>query len=64
VEWSPEAAAPIDLLFLAYARWSGARGEPVLAKDKVLAWLTEKGATVCTSTYSQVTTVQGVRVTA
>jgi hypothetical protein len=64
LEWDAQAAVPVDVLFLAYARWSGAHGEPVLAEAPVLAWLTEKGATVCTGTYSQVTTVQGVRVLA
>jgi hypothetical protein len=63
LEWQESAAAPIDLVFVSYARWAASRGEPVLAEDRVLAWLTARGATVRTGAYSQLTTVQGVRVT-
>jgi hypothetical protein len=37
-------------------------GEPVLAEDQVLAWLTAHGATVQTGPLSHVTAVQGMRV--
>jgi hypothetical protein len=45
-------------------RWCAARGEAVLAEDRVLAWLTAHGATVKTGPLSQVTSVAGVRATA
>jgi hypothetical protein len=35
LEWDAQAAAPIDLLFLAYALWCASHGEPVLAEDHV-----------------------------
>jgi hypothetical protein len=62
LEWAVDAAAPLDVVYLSYARWCAAHGEPVLAEEKVLSWLTKKGATVSTGTYSQLRTVQGVRV--
>jgi hypothetical protein len=62
LEFDPQAAVPMDLLLLAYMRWSAACGEPVLAEAQVLAWLTAHGATVHTGPLSQVTTVAGVRV--
>jgi hypothetical protein len=43
-------------------RWCAARGEPVLAEEPVLAWLSARGASVRTSTVSAFTVVQGVRV--
>jgi hypothetical protein len=39
-----------------------AHGEPVLAEEKVLAWLTQHGATVRTGSLSHITAVEGVRV--
>jgi hypothetical protein len=62
LEWDAQAAVPIDLLFLAYARWCASHGEPVLAEDHVLAWLTQHGATVRTGSVSRITAVKGVRV--
>jgi hypothetical protein len=62
LEWDAQAAAPIDLLFLAYARWSAAYGAPVLAEDHVLARLTAHGATVRTGSVSRITAVEGVRI--
>jgi hypothetical protein len=62
LEWTAEAAAPIDLLYMAYAHWAAARGEPLLPEAQVLAWLEQRGARVTTAPLSQVTTVQGVRV--
>jgi len=62
LEWDAQAAAPIDLLFLAYARWCAAHGEPVLAEANVLAELTAHGATGRTGPLSHVTDVLGVRV--
>ena len=62
LEWDAQAAAPIDLLFLAYARWCASYGEPVLAEEKVLAWLTGHGATVSIGPVSHITAVEGVRV--
>jgi hypothetical protein len=62
LEWDAQAAAPIDLLFLAYARWCASHGEPVLAEDRVLAWLTAHGATVRTGSVSRIMAVEGVRV--
>jgi hypothetical protein len=62
LEWDAQAAAPHDLLFLAYARWSAAYGAPVLAEDQVLTWLIAHGATVRTGALSHVTAVAGVRV--
>jgi hypothetical protein len=63
LQWDPQAAVPVDLLFVTYARWCAARGEPVLAEERVLAWLEAEGATVRTGELSQFATVQGVRVT-
>jgi hypothetical protein len=63
LQWDESAAVPVDLLFVTYARWAASRGEPVLAEDRVLAWLTERGATITTGTFSQFMAVQGVRVT-
>ena len=64
VQWDPSAACPVDWLFVSYARWSGSRGEPVLAEAQVLAWLTAHGATVRTRPSGRVTSVEGVRVVA
>jgi hypothetical protein len=61
LHWDGQAAVPLEMVFLGYARWAAARGEPVLAEEKVLAWLTGKGATVRTGTYCQLQTVAGVR---
>lgn len=63
LEWDPQAGVPVDVLYLRYAKWCAARGAPVLAEEKVLAWLSQHGATMRTGTLSQLTTVQGVRVT-
>jgi hypothetical protein len=62
LEWASSAAVPVDLLFVTYARWCTAHGEPVLAEDKVLAWLEQHGTTVRIRALSQVTAVEGVRV--
>jgi hypothetical protein len=64
LEFAPEAAVDVDMLLLAYMRWCGARGEPVLTEGQVLAWLVDHGATVRTGAVSQVTAVVGVRVVA
>jgi hypothetical protein len=61
LQWDPEAAVPVDLLYLTYARWAAARGEPVLAAAPVLAWLRDKGATLRTGTFSRLQDVAGVR---
>jgi hypothetical protein len=37
LEWDAQAAAPIDLLFLAYARCCASHREPVLAEDQLRA---------------------------
>jgi len=62
LEWDAQAAVPVDLLLLAYMRWCGAHGEPVLAEANVLVWLTAHGATGRTGPLSHVTDVLGVRV--
>jgi len=62
LEWDAQACAPIDLLYVSYARWCGSCGEPVLAEDKVLVWLTAHGATVRTGSLSRITVVEGVQV--
>jgi hypothetical protein len=62
LEWGAQAAAPIDLLCLAYARWCASHGEPVLAEAQILAWLTAHGATVRTGSLSRIMAVEGVRV--
>jgi hypothetical protein len=62
LEWDAQTAAPLALLFLAYARWCASHGEPVLAEEKALAWLTGHGATVRTGSLSRITAVAGVRV--
>ena len=62
LEWDAQAAAPIEVRFLAYARRCAAHGEPVLAEEKVLAWLTHHGTTVSTRPVSHITAVEGVRV--
>jgi hypothetical protein len=62
LEWDAQAAAPIDLLFLAYTRWCAAHGELVLAEEPVLAWLTAHGATVGTGSGSRITAVESVRI--
>jgi hypothetical protein len=62
LEWDAQAAAPIEVLFLAYARWCAAHGEPVLAEANVLVWLTAHGATRRTGPLSHVTDALGVRV--
>jgi hypothetical protein len=61
LEWVPDAAAPLDYLLLAYVRWCMARGEPVLAEEKLLAWLKDHGAGVRTGALSAFTSVVGVR---
>ena len=61
MEWTSEAAVPIDLLFLAYARWSAAHGEPLLAEAQVLTWLEQRGARITTAPLSRITQVEGVR---
>jgi hypothetical protein len=53
---------PVNLLYLAYARWCASHGEPVLAEDHVLAWLTVHGAMVRTGSLSGITAVERVRV--
>jgi hypothetical protein len=53
---------PLDLLYVAYARWCGAHGEPVLEEAKVLAALQAHGASLRTGAVSRLTTVVGVRV--
>jgi len=62
LEFDPQAAVPVDLLFITYARWCASHGEPVLAEEKVLAWLTAHGATVRTGSLSCIMAVVGVRV--
>jgi hypothetical protein len=62
LEWDAEAAVSVDLLFVTYARWYAAHGEPVLPEDPVLAWLTAHGATVRAGSLSHITAVEGVRV--
>jgi hypothetical protein len=64
LEFAPEAAVDVDRLLLAYLRWCGSHGEPVLAEDQVLGWLKDHGAEVHTGPLSQVVTVVGVRVVA
>jgi hypothetical protein len=61
LEWVPDAAAPLDHLLLAYVRWCMARDEPVLAEEKMLAWLKDHGAGVRTGALSAFTSVVGVR---
>jgi hypothetical protein len=62
LEWDAQAAVTTDLLFASYARWATSHGEPVLAEDHVLAWVTAHGGVVRTAPLSQLTSVQGVRV--
>jgi hypothetical protein len=62
LEWDAQAAAPTDLLFVAYARWCASHGVPVLPEDEVRAWLTAHGATVHTGALSQVAAVEEMRV--
>jgi hypothetical protein len=64
LEWDAQAAVEVDWLYLAYVRWATTHGEPVLAEEKVLAWLQAKGASLRTLPLTQCTTVQGVRVMA
>jgi hypothetical protein len=64
VEFAPEAAVDLDILYLAYAKWCASHGEPVLEEAKVIAALQAHGATVRTAPLSQTTMVVGVRVTA
>jgi hypothetical protein len=64
VEFAPEAAVEVDHLYATYARWAASHGQPVLEEAKVVAWLTNHGATVRTAPLSQYTTVVGVRVNA
>jgi hypothetical protein len=64
LEFDPQAAVEVDQLLLAYLRWCGAHGEPVLEEAKIMAALEAHGARVSTGAYSQVRTAQGVRVTA
>jgi hypothetical protein len=52
LEWDPQAACPLDLLYLRYVQWCGKEGLPLLAEADVCAWLRANGATVTTSTYS------------
>ncbi len=61
LEWDAQAAVPLDMLYLAYARWSTSHSEAVLPERDMLAWLTERGATITTGTFSQLQTVAGVR---
>jgi hypothetical protein len=62
IEWDLQAACPIDLLYLQYARWCANMGLPLLTENDVCAWLRENGATITTLAYSQTTQAQGVRV--
>jgi hypothetical protein len=64
VEFDEAAAVEVEALYLAYARWCAGHGEPVLAEDQVLAWLTAHGATLDTRPLTQVVMVVGVRVVA
>jgi hypothetical protein len=64
LEWSPDAAVEVDRLYVSYAHWCGAHGEPVLAEEPVLAALQAKGASLRTGAPSQTALVVGVRVTA
>jgi hypothetical protein len=59
--WDEQAAVPIDMLYLAYARWCTSHGEPVLPERDMLAWLAARGARVSTGTFSQLQAVAGVR---
>jgi hypothetical protein len=52
----------VDQLYLAYAHWCASHGEVALEEAKVLTALEAHGARVITGVYSQVRTVQGVRV--
>lgn len=63
LEWDPQAAASIDMVFLAYVRWSEKRDLPLLAEADMCTWLREHGASVTASTYSKDTVARGVRVT-
>jgi hypothetical protein len=62
VEFAPEAAVDLDILYLAYAKWCASHGELVLEEDKVLAALQANGASLRTGTHSGVRSVVGVRV--
>jgi hypothetical protein len=53
---------PVNLLYLAYARWCAVHGELVLAEAQVLAWLTAHGARITTAPLSRLMSVEGVRV--
>jgi hypothetical protein len=64
LEWDPEAAVEVDVLYLSYATWCTSHGEVPLAEEKVLAALEAHGARVITGAVSRLTTVQGMRVTA
>jgi hypothetical protein len=63
IGWSgtPRRPCPSISSVITYARWCAAHGEPVLEEAKVLAWLTQHGATVRTGTHSGVRSVEGVR---
>jgi hypothetical protein len=63
LEWDAQAAVEVEALYLAYARWCTNHGEPMLAEEKVLAWLTARGATLRTRGLSQIRQVVGVRLT-
>jgi hypothetical protein len=62
LEWEATAAVDVTQLYVRYARWCAAHREPVWPEADMLAWLTQRGATVTTGTYSGVASVQGVRV--
>jgi hypothetical protein len=63
LEWDEAAAVEVETLYLSYAKWCASHGEPVLAEEQIVAWLTQHGATLHTGTLSQVRQVVGVRVT-
>jgi hypothetical protein len=62
IEWDPQAACPVEMIYLRYARWCGTAGLPLLAEADMCAWLRKNGASITTSTYSQIIQAQGVRV--
>jgi hypothetical protein len=64
LEFDPQAAVDVDLLYVAYARWCAACGEPLLVEANVLAALQATGASLRTAPLSHCTTVVGVRVVA
>jgi hypothetical protein len=64
LEFDPQAAVEVDLLYVTYLRWCAGHGEVPLEEAKVWAWLTQHGASRRTGPLSQCTMVVGVRVTA